>query len=890
MQDSNIIRLPHREQATQHNLPAQLTPLLGREQEVATACALLRRTQVHLLTITGIGGVGKTRLALQIAEELVDDFANGVSFVSLAPLSDPALVLPTLAQTLGLQEISNQSVLDVLKASLRHKQLLLVLDNFEQVVTAAPWLVELLQACPHLNILVTSRTLLRVSGEYEFSVLPLAVPDLKQLPEPEALSQYASVALFLQRAQALKPDFQITSANSRPIAEICVRLDGLPLALELAAARIKLLSPQALLGRLSQRFQVLTSGARDAPARQQTLRNTIQWSYNLLDASEQQLFRRLSVFAGGCTLEAVEALCAAFDGEAGHVLDGVASLLDKNLLQQREQEGNEPRLLLLETIREFGLECLATSGETEATRHAHAMYYLQLAQEAAQHWFAAQEHAWLNRLEREHDNLRTTMSWLLEHREARKSLEMALRLGAALWWFWLNRGHRNEGWGLLERALEGSEGVAVPIRATALWAAGNLAAYLGHVEQGEVLCQQSVALFRQIGDPEGMRHAVFHLGVVAESKGDFAAAHSRFEESLVLSREAGDKAYAAWALIFLMRLAIAQREYTRIGPLAEESLALFREAGNQKGMADTLKELAKAMFFQGDLARAHALADECLALERQIGDKEGEAEMLAVLGEILLHQGDPPTARLLLEQSRTLLWKVRLLLDLIWECQMAWTLSLLGKVLAVQADYPAARGLYEQSLDSLIRVEAVNDNQPFSLPFVNLASVLEDLAAVVAAQGELVWAARLWGAAAARRETRGTPLPPVYRADYERSVTAARAQLGEKLFAAAWSEGHTMTPEQALATRGPVTMPTPVSAEPSMVPLASKAPTYPDGLTTREVEVLRLVALGLTNPQIAEQLVISPSTVNTHLKSIYGKLQVTSRSAATRYAIEHKLM
>jgi predicted ATPase len=523
---------------------------------------------------------------------------------------------------------------------------LLVLDNVEQVVTAAPLLVELVQACPHLKILVTSRTLLRVSGEYAFCVLPLAVPNLKQLPVPEALSRYAAVALFFQRVQASKHDFQITSANSRVIAEICVRLDGVPLALELAAARMELLSPQGLLMRLSQRFQLLTSGARDAPPRQQTLRNTLEWSYHLLDAAEQRLFRRLAVFVGGCTLEAVEALCAALDGEAGHVLDGVASLLEKNLLHQREQEGNEPRLLLLETIREFGLECLATSGETEATGHAHAMYYLQLAQEAAQRWFGAQEQAWLNRLEREHDNLRTAMAWLLEHREARESSEMALRLGAALWWFWQSRGYWNEGWSLLERALEGGEGVAVPIRAQALWATGNLAAFLGHLERGEVLCQQSLALFRQIGDPAGMRYALFHLGIVAKLRGDFAAARSRFEKSLVLSREAGDKAYAAWALIFLMRLAIAQGEYSRIGPLAEESLTLFREAGHQKGMADTLKEVAKAMFFQGDRARAHALAQECLALERQIGDQGSEAEMLAELGEILLHQGDPPTAHL----------------------------------------------------------------------------------------------------------------------------------------------------------------------------------------------------------------------------------------------------
>jgi predicted ATPase/DNA-binding CsgD family transcriptional regulator len=892
MQQLKIIRPPEKEQVPKHNLPAQLTSLLGREQEVEAACALLRRSEVRLVTLRGTGGVGKTRLALQIAEEVLDDFADGIYFVSLAPLSDPDLVIPTLAQTLGLKEISNQSLLDLLKVYLRNKSLLLVLDNFEQVVTAAPLLVEVLQTCPQLKILVTSRALLRVSGEHEFLVPLLAVPNLKQLPATEVLSQYAAVTLFLQRAQALKPDFHMTATNAQTIAEICVCLDGLPLAIELAAARIKLLSPHTLLARLSQRLQVLTGGKRDAPTRQQTLRNTIAWSYQLLDATEQGLFRRFAIFVGGCTLEAVEAICRALGDETLDVLEGLASLIDKSLVSQTEQEGKEdPCFLMLETIREYGLECLATSGETEATGHAHAVYYLALTEQAAEHWFSAEEQAWLAQLEREHNNLRAAMTWLLEHRTARQSSEMALRLGAALWWFWVTRGYRNEGWSLLERALEGSESVAVPIRAQALWATGNLAGYLGHVERGEVLCQQSLALFQEIGNSTGMRDALFHLGVVADMRGDYAAASSRFEESLVLSRQAGDKADAAWALVYLEQLANIQGEHARVGPLAEESLALFRGAGIQMGTDDALKDWAKAAFFQSDFARAEALAQECVVLERQLGEKAGEAEMLALLGEVALQQGDPPTARLLLEQGCALLREVRWMrAGIDEEQQMAWTLSRLGKVLAIQGNYPAARALYEESLESLVSVQAVNSNRPFLDIYVNLDFALEGLAAVVAVQGELAWAARLWGAAQARRDTRGTPLPPVYRADYDRSVTAARTQLGEKPFVAAWNEGRTMTPEQALAARGPLTIPTLIPAEPATVPPAPKAATYPDRLTAREVEVLRLVAGGLTDHQIAEQLVISPRTVNSHLKAIYGKIQVSSRSAATRYAIEHALM
>src|SRR6266487_2126135 len=342
------------------SFPVPLSALIGREQEVRAICDLLSRPEVRLLTITGTGGVGKTRLALQIAQELVDDFADGVSFVSLASLSDPELVLPTMSQTLGLKEMGKQSLLDVLKASLRHKRLLLVLDNFEQVVTAAPLLVEVLQTCPYLNILVTSRTLLRVSGEHAFLLSPLAIPNLSHLPPTEALSQYAAIALFLQRTQALQPAFQLTVANASALAEICVRLDGLPLAIELAAARISLLSPQALLTRLSQRFQVLTRGTRDAPARQQTLRNTLQWSYHLLSAHEQRLFRRLAVFVGGCTLDAIEGVYRALGDEEMNVLDGVAPLLDNNLLQQTKQEREESRLEMLETIREYGLECLTS--------------------------------------------------------------------------------------------------------------------------------------------------------------------------------------------------------------------------------------------------------------------------------------------------------------------------------------------------------------------------------------------------------------------------------------------------------------------------------------------------------------------------------------------------
>ena len=675
-----------------NNLPIQLTQLIGREKEVARVLHLLRREDIHLLTLTGPGGTGKTRLGLQVAAELSDAFPDGVHFVNLAPISDPTFVVPTIAQTLAVKEVTDQPLLDLLKAFLHEKHLLLLLDNFEQVVSAATYVAELLVTCPKLKVLVTSRAVLQVRGEQEFAVPPLQLPDPKHLPDLVALSQYGAVALFIQRAQSVKPEFQVTNANAPAVAEICVRLDGLPLAIELAAARVKVLPPPALLARLGQRLTVLTSGARDAPARQQTLRNTIEWSYHLLEADEQRLFQRLSVFVGNCTLEAVEAVCSALDtaNAAGLVLEGVASLIDKNLLQQIEQTQGEPRLVMLETIRGYGLEALAVSGEMEATRQAHAAYYLVLAEKTEPELRGQQQAIWQWRMEREYDNLLAAWQWAVEQGNSGQRVEMILRLYGVLVRFSMGHSNMSEGTNFLTRAL-----LQIP-------------------------------------------------------------------------------------------------------------------------------------FKQGDVVTAQSLTKE---IRHQLG---------------------------------TTLW-----------------LALLAQGAARQGDYTTARAL---SVRSLTLASKVGDNR-------DIVPYLEGLADVVAAQGESTWAARLWGSAEALSETMGTPIWPIERARYERTVAAARASLGEKAFAAAWAEGRGMTPEQALAAQGSTT----VSSASTTVGQSSAPPdtspiTYPDGLTAREVEVLRLVAQGLTDAHIAEQLVISPRTVNTHLTSIYGKIQVSSRSAATRYAIEHHLV
>ena len=432
------------------NLPVQPTSLIGREKEMAAVQLLLRRQDVRLLTLTGPGGIGKTRLGLHVAKELSEMFLDGVYFVDLAPIRDTAFVVPTIAQTLDLKETGEQSLLDQLKAYLREKQLLLLLDNFEQVVSAAIQVADLLTACPQLKVVVTSRAVLHLRGEQEFDVPPLALPDPRHLPDLETLSQYEAVELFISRAQAVKPEFRLSDANAPAIAEICEHLDGLPLAIELAAARIKLLPPQALLARLGQLGQLLTSGAQDAPARQQTLWNTIKWSYDLLNAQEQRLTRRLSVFVDDCTLEAIEAVCHGVGDDEIDVLNTVSSVIDKSLVQLREQEAEEPRLRMLEVVREFGLECLRESGEDLIIQHAHAHYYLSLAEEAEPYFKGSQQILWWDRLEGEQDNIRTALSWLITHQED----ESALHFCGALYWFWYIRGYWSEGRQWIVRVLE----------------------------------------------------------------------------------------------------------------------------------------------------------------------------------------------------------------------------------------------------------------------------------------------------------------------------------------------------------------------------------------------------------------------------------------------------
>ncbi len=860
-------------------LPVPLTSFFGREREVAAVAALLRQTSVRLVTLTGTGGVGKTRLALHLAAEGGDTFADGVCFVSIAPVSDSEQVMPAIAKALGLWEALDRPLLDHVRDYLQEQHLLLLLDNFEHVAAASPQLAALLVSCPRLHLLVTSRATLHLSGEYEFPVPPLPMPDLMQLPEQQALAQVAAVRLFVERAHAIQPAFQLTEANARTIAEICVRLDGLPLAIELAAARSKLLPPQALLHRLSHRLDLLTGGARDLPTRQQTLRNTLQWSYDLLKEPEQRLFRWLSIFVGGCTLEAAEMVCRAASDQTSSVLEGVASLLDKSLVQQTEQEGAEPRLLLLETIREYGLERLQAHGEWEAAQEAHAAYYLHLAEEAHRHLFGVEAARWFERVEQAYTNLRAALQWALEDGDEEtgsvRRMETAVRLVSVLWRFWSIRGYMSEGRAFLERVLAGSEKSGEPVRLKALMAAATLGLYQEDVAWLEHLCEELLPLSQRLADRQAQGIALSGLaGVALLHRREPGRARALAEQAQAEFKARGETWMVAFVGLLLARVCNVQGEVPRSQHHLEESLALCRALGYAGDIAWPLIYLARNAMKLGEQTRARALLQEAIGLCQQVGNKWGLAHALGFLGQLTLEHGDLVDACALLTES------LRLKQEAGNRHSVANSLFHLATALVLQGDIAQARTLYEQSLavaTALGHWELV-------------ASCLQGLAVALTAQAQPLAAARLWGAAAAILQNSVTTLPRVLRASVERAQARARSQLGELVFAQALAEGRTMTAEQALAWQPAI----PPQEAHLSTHASPTAPTRPDpspaGLTPREVEVLRLVAQGLTDAQVAERLVISYRTVTTHLSSIYNKLGSNSRAAAARFAAEHQLL
>jgi predicted ATPase/class 3 adenylate cyclase len=719
-----------------NNLPLQPTPLVGREREVADVAQRLLASETRLLTLTGPGGTGKTRLALQAAADLLEEFEDGAFFVSLAALTDPQLVAPAIAAPLGVIEAADRPPEEGIKEYLREKKLLLLLDNFEQVLEGAQLVGQLLAACPGLKVLATSRIPLGLYGEREYPVPPLTLPDPKRLPSLERLTQYEAVKLFVERIQDASPTFSITNENAPAVAEICVRLDGLPLAIELAAARIKVLTPQKILQRLSDRLKLLTGGARDLPERQRTLRATMEWSHELLEEGEKVLFARLSVFAGGRTLEAIEAVCDAEGNLSVDVLDSVESLVDKSLLREEEGPGGEPRFVMLETIHEFAREKLEQSGEAQELRRLHAEYFLALAEEGEPELKGPRQHEWLERLEAEHDNLRAAFFSLLEGED----VELGLRLAGALRRFWHVRGYLDEGRRWLEEALAKGRSASAAARAKALDAVGGLAHDQGDIHRAEAAAQEGLKLSAQ-AEIESGRVASFRrtLGITAERAGDYERATELYEESLGLFREAEDRWGIAATLLSLGSVAVMREEHELAKELYREGLILSRESGDPEQFATGLVNLGYEYLLEGDHERATALNEEAATLYRERGSRGG----------------------------------------------LVYALDNLAWAALVRGDHERAKALHEETLavcrelgDKLIGSES-----------------LDGLACAAAARGEAERSARLFGAA----EALGYQQAPAERALREPYLAAARAQLEEAAWECAWAEGRAMTFEEAIS-------------------------------------------------------------------------------------------
>jgi len=764
-----------------HNIPSPSTSFIGREQEVSAACNLLRRAEVRLLTLIGTAGVGKTRLALQVAEALAEQFADGASFVALDQVSDADGVVPAIAQALTIQEEKGHSLVEQLKMALREQVLLLVLDNFEQVMPARLVVAELLAGCPKLKVLVTSRVMLHLQAEHLFEVPPLPLPESGQRRDVGALSHYASIALFVQRAQAVQPDFQLTPANAAAVAEICVRLDGIPLAIELAAARTRHLPPHTLLVQLAQGVAVLQGRAQDVPARQQTLRGAIAWSYDLLGTAGQRVFRRLAVCSNGATLEAAEQVCTAAGAIDGSVPEALEALVDNSMLRRQEREG-EMRFWLLQTLREYGLERLAEAGEQEATQAAHAAYYLSWVEQAAPLLLGAEQAHWLDRLDREYENVRAAFEWMLAGAQVEtERTEQALRLCVALMVFWEIRGYASEGLAFLERALRGDHGIAPAVKAQALHGAGFLALMQDDNARAEAFLRESQILFRESGDRAGMANILRLQGNLAMVRNSYKVARRLLEEALAIYRERGDTPKMAYTREALAQVAIVQCDYTRAHALLEEDLAFYRARGEQYNAAYPLYSLACALFLaRDDRVEAKALAEESLDLFRAVGNRRLVAYVLSLKGQMLLVEREDEQARSLLAESLAIFKAVG---D---RSGTAEALIVLARLAAYRGENEAALACYVESW-GLLRAIGARELS---------ATCLEGCGEVALAQGEPGRAARLWGTAATVRAAIVAPMPPIYRTDYTRAVTTTREQLGEEAFQAAWAEGRAIPLEQ----------------------------------------------------------------------------------------------
>jgi predicted ATPase/DNA-binding CsgD family transcriptional regulator len=790
------------EQLTIEPLPRPLTELIGRDRIAAEVVALLRRPEVRLLTLTGPGGVGKTRLALQAAAILEHDFQDGVAFVALATITDPELVLPTLAQAVGMQGPGTRPLSERLARLLGNQQMLLLLDNFEQVASVAGIVASLLAATPGVKFLVTSRIPLHIDGEQEFAVPPLGLPASGSHPVGDLASSPA-VSLFVQRARSVMPAFALDDSNAQAIAEICHRLDGLPLAIELAAARSKVLPPSALRARLPQSLEILTSRSGDRPARHHTLRAAIDWSHDLLSADEQSLFRRLAVFAGGFSLDAAESVAAPWPGDAPpgaqSVLDGVSSLVDASLCWQDTGTESDPRLRMLETIREFGLEQLAISGEAKRVHDRFIAWCLAVAEEALAAFTGRGPGPWGKRLLLEIDNMRSALSLL----EARGDTGAFLHLWVRLNPLWSALGYQREGLRLLSSRGLDDETLPASVTIPALVLGARLANSLGEFARAEDMAIHAQAAAREAGDTQSLADALCVLGNLARGVGDQASAHARYADALERYRELGDQYNIGYTLIQLAKLgdlgSIEHPGNPDDQALSEsrcrEALALYQELENTWGIARALNQLSYLMYKKRRFDESARLSAESLAL--------------------------------------------------FWE----------------------------------------NGN------LSEAAQCVENLADISGVTGNSSAAARLYGVAEELQERLGAPIWPSYRTEYEQEVAIARSGMPAEQFAGEWAAGRALPAATAIAEALAVadelaSQQLPEQRSGDTGPQASDA----HGLTSRELEVLRLIATGQSNKDIADALFISVTTVKGHVKNIMGKLDLDSRTALAAWAHRHGLM